>query len=169
MTIDLLSLSLRHDLDVPVRVDPVVVRPLSSGDVDSIARIYLDSYPPAVGASDFSTALDEIKTTLAGEYGQLRTDASFVAELGGSPIGAIFTTTSSIWDPDLSGPFIIDLFVGPNHRQSGAGRALLIESIKACVANKDTALSLRIGNGTSPHAHSLYKRLGFVPIPSHSS
>lgn len=123
---------------------------MNPADRDSVAQLYLDSYPPEIGADDLASALDEISATFAGEYGELRTEASLIAHIGSRPAGAIFTTSHSIWDPKINGPFIIDLFVGPTHRGAGAGRALVIEAIKACVANQEEALSLRVGGGTSP-------------------
>jgi len=142
---------------------------MSPADLDLVARLYLDSYPPEVGALDLASALDEITATLTGEYGELRTDASLLAHVDNTPAGAIFTTSHSIWDPKINGPFIIDLFVGPTHRGAGAGRALVIEAIKACAANQDKTLSLRVGEGTSLEAHSLYARLGFLPTDSSPS
>lgn len=139
---------------------------MNPADRDSVAQLYLDSYPPEIGANDLASALDEISATFTGEYGELRTEASLIAHIDGRPAGAIFTTSHSIWDPDLNGPFIIDLFVDPTHRGAGAGRALVIEAIKACMANQQEALSLRVGGGTSPQAHSLYASLGFAPPPS---
>lgn len=134
-----------------------------------VAQLYLDSYAPEVGAHDLDSALDEITAAFTGEYGELRTEASLIAHIGKTPAGAIFTTSHSIWDPDLNGPFIIDLFVDPTHRGAGAGRALVIEAIKACAANQDKTLSLRVGEGTSPEAHALYARLGFLPTGSPST
>jgi GNAT superfamily N-acetyltransferase len=142
---------------------------MSPTDRDVVAQLYLDSYPPEVGAHDLASALDEMTATFTGEYGELRTAASLVARIDNTPAGAIFTTSQSIWDPDLNGPFIIDLFVDPTYRGAGVGRALVIEAIKACVANQDTALSLRVGEGTSPQAYSLYACLGFLPTGNAST
>lgn len=169
MSCDIRTLSLRAPLVLPATADRLTVPPVSPADRDSVAQVYLDSYPAGVGADDLASALDEMTATFTGEYGELRTDASFIARIDSMPVGAVFTTSHSIWDPDLNGPFIIDLFVDPAHRRAGVGRALVIETIKACVANQDKALSLRVGQGTSPQAHSLYARLGFLPDPSPST
>ena len=76
-------------------------------------------------------------------------------------MGAILVFDKSIWDPQLDGPFIIDLFVHPDVKGMGVCRALLDEAVHACARAGDVTLSLRIGNATSPAAHALYARAGF--------
>lgn len=164
MSSDIHTLSLRAPLVLPGTADRITVRPLGPADRDVVAQLYLDSYPPGVGAVDLASALDEITATFTGQYGELRIEASLLAHIDNTPAGAIFTASRSIWDRDLEGPFIIDLFVDPSHRGAGAGRALVIGAIKECAANQDRTLSLRVGEGTSPQAHSLYAGLGFLPL-----
>lgn len=77
------------------------------------------------------------------------------------PVGAILVVGESIWDPQLPGPFIIDLFVHPDVRGMGVGRALLDDAVHACTRAGDATLSLRVGDGTSPAALALYTRAGF--------
>ncbi|GAA4171254.1 GNAT family N-acetyltransferase [Gryllotalpicola koreensis] len=62
----------------------------------------------------------------------------------------------------LPGPFVIDLFVRPELRGRGVGRALISGAIAACASTGDKTLSLRVGEGTSLAARQLYGRLGFV-------
>ena len=143
------------------RGSAAALRPVTPADRDALARAYLDGYPPEVGASDPADAAAEIDATFAGDYGRLRTDASLVAEVGGRLVGAALTVERSIWDPDLDGPFLIDLFVVPSSRRRGVGESLLRAAAAACRAAGDTSLSLRVGDGTSPAAHQLYARLGF--------
>ena len=69
-----------------------------------------------------------------------------------------------IGDPQLRGPFGIDLFVHPDVGEMGVGRARLDESVHACATAGDATVSLRIGDGTSPAAHALYSRARFEPL-----
>lgn len=73
----------------------------------------------------------------------------------------VLVVGKSIWDPQLHGPFIIDLFVHPDVRGMGVGRALLDDAVHACARAEDATLSLRVGEGTSPAALALYTRAGF--------
>lgn len=114
--------------------------------------------------------MQEMALTFAGAYGGLRLDASLLAAVSGEPAGAILIASRSVWDHDLVGPFVIDLFVTPGLRRKGVGRALVIGAIDACTRAGDPAISLRVGEGTSPAAHSLYAELGFTPAcPTRSS
>ena len=84
-----------------------------------------------------------------------------MAEAGGRPAGAVLTVERSIWDEGLEGPFVIDLFVDPQLRGRGIGRALMTGAMLACRNAGDAQLSLRVGEGTSDAAHRLYGSLGF--------
>jgi GNAT superfamily N-acetyltransferase len=158
---DILTLPLIHPLALSSRVHDLAVRRLRTSDRHSLAQLYLASYPPNVGSANLADAAAEMDSTLSGEYGSLRFDASFIALMGETPVGAVLTTFRSIWDQDLEGPFIIELFISPSHRHQGAGRLLVIQAIRACEQSLDPALSLRVGEGTSLAAFKLYEQLGF--------
>ena len=129
---------------LPARVlpepSPRIIRP---DDLEPLARLYLISYPPGIGAGNHAEALSEIATTFKDDYGVLRPGASLVAEAGGRPAGAVLTVERSIWDEGLEGPFIIDLFVDPQFRGRGIGRALMTDAMLACRKAGDAALHLR--------------------------
>ncbi|HJX78652.1 GNAT family N-acetyltransferase [Glutamicibacter sp.] len=161
MPSDVLQADLQHS-DFTPTVSPYAVicraEPLSSA---ALAAAYFAAYPPGVAAGTLAEAQTEMKESFAHEFGHLLENASFVALHQGSPIGAIFVVEESIWDEDISGPFIIDLFVDPRHQGQGLGRALISAAMSACKAYGADTLSLRIGDGTSGAALELYKRLGF--------
>ena len=93
---------------------PPAVRPVSPADEPELAVLYLRSYPPDIGAQNLDEARAEIKATFDGEFGVLRLDSSLVAVDSGRVVGAVLVVERSIWDDDLDGPFIIDLFVDPD-------------------------------------------------------
>lgn len=158
---DIITLSPIADLTLFSSVSDVPVRPLRPSDRDSSAELHLASYPPNIGSVDLAGAVAEMDAILSGKYGILRFDASFVALSDDTPVGAILTTSRSVWDPELDSPFMIELFVSPRYRQLGAGRALVIQAVRACGQNRDQAVSLCVGEGTSPAAFRLYEQLGF--------
>lgn len=157
MTSDLLTLAIADATTSPT-TPSLPIHPALPADIGAFARAYLCAYPPAIGAESHDTAMSEMRQTFDGEYGPLRDDLSFAAGL--PPVGAIFVTTHSLWD-DIPGPFIIDLFVHASAQGAGLGRALLTSTVTAARSAGDTTLSLRIGEGTSPAAHALYRRFGF--------
>lgn len=162
MPSDIMTLSLFGVLTKPAfKIDAVELRAIERSDRDALAAAYLAAYPPGVAAANLADAEQEMDDTFAGEFGALRPDLTRVALLRGLPVGAVLVVEKSIWDPHLDGPFIIDLFVHPDAKGMGVGRALLDESVHACAVAGDSALSLRIGEGTSLAAHALYARAGF--------
>lgn len=159
-------------LTLPLPTEPLAassfpverLMPATSDDRAELAALYLASYPPEIGADSLVTAEQEIDNTWAGEFGVLRPDASFIALSDqGQPIGAILVVERSVWDQNVDGPFIIDLFVHPNGRGQGAGKALVLAAIHACIATGDERVSLRVGEGTSHAAYNLYRALHFKP------
>lgn len=161
MPSDLMTLSLTARSTTPGGIDAVELRGIQTSDRDALAAAYLAAYPPGVAATSLSDAQQEMDDTFADEFGVLRHDLTRVATFENRPVGAILVVGKSIWDPRLDGPFIIDLFVHPEVRGLGVGRALLDTAVHACARAGDATLSLRIGEGTSPAALALYTRAGF--------
>lgn len=136
----------------------------SEVSLEDLATAYFESYPPGIASGTLGEAQLEIQETYAHAYGTLIPDACFAVVMDSKAVGAIFVVESSIWDADLSGPFIIDLFLKPEFRNQGLGKALVMASIKSCVVRGDQTLSLRIGEGSSKQALGIYKTLGFTAI-----
>lgn len=161
MSSDLLIRQLRGAVAPQLPVDPALL-PLEQQHREQLAQAYLDAYPPGVAAENLDEALQEIDATFTDEYGKLRLDASWVAVQDGTAVGAILVVERSLWDPELAGPFIVDLFITPASQGRGIGRSLVEAAINACDCAGDSQISLRIGDGTSAAAGHLYAVLGFV-------
>ena len=164
MSTDLLTLHLPPTHSADHAPGSLELRGLDAGTADDLARCYRAAYPPGVAASDLTEAREEMEATFRGDYGELRADASASAWVDGRLAGAIMVVTHSIWDADLAGPFIIDLFTDPAARGKGVGRALVQHAVDVCSAAGDPALSLRFGEGTSEAAMGIYQKLGFQPV-----
>lgn len=160
MPSDLMTLCLSGRLTLPALASDVGLRPITPADRDALAVTYLAAYQ-APTCKNVAEARQEIDDTFAGAFGTLRLDATAAAVHAGRLVGAILVTKRSIWDAHLDGPFVIDLFVHPDARGLGAGRALLARAVHACLRAADPSLSLRVGSATSPAAHALYRRAGF--------
>ena len=133
---------------LPARTLPEPLpRLLRTDDLNPLAWLYLIIYPSRIGSGKYSEVLSEIAATFEGDYGVLCPGASLVAEAGGRLAGAVLTVERSIWDEGLEGPFIIDLFVDPQLRSRGIGRALMTGVMLACRNAGDAQLSLRVGKG----------------------
>ena len=132
MPSDLMTLSLTRRTTTPANIDAVELRGIQTSDRDALATAYLAAYPPGVAATSLNDARQEMDDTFTGEFGALRHDLTRVATFEDRPVGAILVVGKSIWDPQLHGPFIIDLFVHPDVRGMGVGRALLDDAVHAC-------------------------------------
>lgn len=167
MTSDLLTLKLSANRKVstyPSGSSEITIRPMTPTDSLELAQIYLEAYPPNIGASTLEEASGEIQASFDGEYGQLLLEASPIALIRGKVVGALMTTTRSIWDDHVEGPFIIDFFVSSAAQGQGVGAQLLEAAISACQKAGAQSLSLRFGEGTSSSAYELYRRFGFQSL-----
>ncbi|WP_225978408.1 GNAT family N-acetyltransferase [Gandjariella thermophila] len=86
-----------------------------------------------------------------------------VAEVAGEVVGfALWFLNFSTWD-GVHGIYLEDLFVVPEHRGSGLGRALLTELAEECVRRGYSRLQWWVLNWNTP-AIDFYKSVGAVPM-----
>ena len=83
-------------------------------------------------------------------------------EVEGEVVGmAIWFLNYSTWD-GVHGIYLEDLYVRPEHRGSGLGKALLVELAKECAKNGWTRLSWWVLNWNAP-AIGFYESIGAKP------
>lgn len=86
-----------------------------------------------------------------------------VAEAAGEVVGiALWFLNFSTWD-GVHGIYLEDLFVRPEHRGSGLGRALLTALAEECVDRGYTRLQWWVLNWNEPSI-AFYRKLGAVPM-----
>lgn len=86
-----------------------------------------------------------------------------VAETGGEVVGmALWFLNFSTWD-GVHGIYLEDLFVRPEHRGTGLGKALLTALAEECVARGHTRLQWSVLNWNEPSI-AFYRGLGAVPM-----
>ncbi|OAA24962.1 acetyltransferase [Frankia sp. EI5c] len=138
-----------------------MIRAAQPADVADILSLVRDlaSYerePDAVAmtAGDLSTAL----------FGDPPAAHCLVAV----PAPAAAAVGCALWHPTFStwtgrtGMYLIDLFVRPEHRRAGHGRALLTELAALCVRNGCQRLEWAVLDWNTP-AHAFYRSVGAVP------
>ncbi len=137
----------------------LVIRPARAGDAALIHRLIaeLAAYERLADQAEASVA--DLDAALFGPAPRVFVD---IAEADGEPIGmalwfynfSTFTGRHGIW--------LEDLFVRPQARSSGAGRALLARLARRCVDEGLTRLEWWVLDWNTP-ALGFYANLGAVP------
>lgn len=136
------------------------VRPATAQDVTAVLRLVhaLAAYekePDAVAATE-----DDFLAALFPEHGH-PTTFCHVAELDGEVVGiAVWFLSFSTWT-GKNGIWLEDLFVLPEHRGSGLGKALLAALAEICVERNYTRLEWWVLNWNAPSI-AFYESLGAV-------
>jgi len=137
----------------------VVIRPAERADVPVIAELIL-------GLAHFEKLEDQVTMTedqLAENlFGKHRYAETLLAEDGGAPVGfALFFHNFSTF-LGQPGIYLEDLFVVPEHRGKGVGRALLKELARLAVERRCGRLEWAVLDWNR-EAIGFYERLGARP------
>ncbi|MFC5267969.1 GNAT family N-acetyltransferase [Kribbella qitaiheensis] len=137
---------------------------------ERIRRARPDDVPAIVdlvyGLAEYERAPDECRLTAeqlqAALFGEKPAVFCHVAETGGEVVGcALWFLNFSTWR-GVHGIYLEDLFVRPEQRGSGLGKALLIALAQECVANGYERLEWSVLDWNTP-AIDFYKSLGALP------
>jgi len=104
----------------------------------------------------FAGAVREIGKTLAGDYGELLPECSFVIKGGDFLASACLIS----WYEPSNAPFVVFTMTRPEHKCHGMARFLLKQSINALIEKGHSQLTLIVTDGNKP-AQNLYVSLGF--------
>lgn len=116
--------------------------------------------------AEYEKALHEVKTTPAEIeatlFGEQATTEALICESNGTPIGfAVFFSSYSTW-LGRNGIYLEDLYVTPEYRSQGAGKALLKYIAQLAVARGCGRLEWSVLDWNQP-AIDVYNRLGGEP------
>ena len=137
---------------------------------ERIRRARPDDVPAIVdlvyGLAEYERAPQECRLTAeqlqAALFGEKPAVFCHVAETGGEVVGcALWFLNFSTWR-GVHGIYLEDLFVRPEQRGSGLGKALLIALAQECVSNGYERLEWSVLTWNTP-AIDFYKSLGALP------
>lgn len=133
-------------------------RAVQAEDADDLAILLYSSFRGTIDdeGETFSAAVREIEKTLAGEYGRLLSDCSFVIEEGEFIVSSCLIS----WYELAKGPFVVFTMTRPEFKGQGMARFLLKQSINALISKGERQLMLIVTDGNGPAQH-LYDSLGF--------
>jgi GNAT superfamily N-acetyltransferase len=137
---------------------------------ERIRRARPDDVPAIVdlvyGLAEYERAPDECRLTAdqlqTALFGESPAVFCHVAELDGEVVGcALWFLNFSTWR-GVHGIYLEDLFVRPEHRGSGLGKALLVALAQECVRNNYERLEWSVLDWNTP-AIDFYESLGANP------
>lgn len=136
------------------------VRPAEPADVPSIIELVVELAVYERSSSEVEMTGELLAAAL---FGTAPTAHCHVAvDPTGAVVGfALWFVTFSTWT-GRPGLYLEDLYVRPEHRRAGHGRALLAELARVCVARGYPRLEWSVLDWNTP-AQSFYRTLGAVP------
>ncbi len=136
------------------------VRRIVEADVEAVVRLVHELAAYEQAADQCHLTVGALRTALFGEAPAL---FGHVAETGDQVVGfALWFRNFSTWD-GVHGVYLEDLFVCPEHRGGGHGRALLAELAAECLRHGYTRLQWWVLNWNAP-ALGFYRGLGAEPM-----
>lgn len=161
------QLTLVHDLSgLPDLVVPAAgVRRMTEDDLEAVADLYFAAYEPGVACDSLDEALEDVRASFAGEYGEYWWAGSFVHEGSSGVIAAVMTVRRAPWPDTPDGPFIIELFTDKDQRRRHLARDLVELVLIEAAATGESAVGLRVLADNLP-AIALYRALGFEDVES---
>ena len=146
----------------PVRVDSdVVTEPIDRLELDGLAEAYRRSYADSALGFPLADAQEDITRFFDGGYGPPVPEGSRLVRRSAAVVGAVLTVREAACPDVPSGPFVIDLFVVPDERRHGIGKALMAAALPS-VGMETVGLRVEPDNVA---ARRLYEALGFQVAP----
>jgi GNAT superfamily N-acetyltransferase len=139
-----------------------VIRPATPEDLPAILSLVRELAAYEREPDAVTGTLETYRTCLFPDHGQ-PTAWAHVAEADGEVVGiAVWFLTFSTWT-GRNGIWLEDLYVRPEHRGSGLGRALLAELARICVERGYPRLEWTVLDWNTP-ALEVYRHLGAAPM-----
>ncbi len=136
------------------------VRRVAESDLDAVVAMVHELAAYERAPQQCQLTVQQLQAALFGERPAL---FGHVAEAGGEVVGfALWFLNFSTWD-GVHGLYLEDLYVRPQHRGGGLGRALLAELAAECVRHGYSRLQWWVLNWNTPSI-DFYRSLGAVPM-----
>ena len=139
---------------------PPAVRAARESDVAQIHRLIIDLATYERAADEVRSTPDQLRDAL---FGPQPAAYALVAESGDEVVGfALYFRNFSTWE-GVHGIYLEDLYVAPEHRGSGLGKALLTALAEIAVQRGYARLEWAVLDWNQPSIE-FYRALGAVPM-----
>lgn len=155
------DLSTRESVEASASGTALVIREPTPSDIPEIGAVYFTAYEEGLAGENIEEATADIAASYDGEYGEFWMEGSAVAEVDGEIVGVLLAVRQAPWDQTPRGPFIIELFVGPDYRGRGVASRLLDHCLDTMASLGAESVGLRV-LADNQQAQSLYAWAGFV-------
>lgn len=137
----------------------LTIRPASASDCSQILRFITDLAIYEKAEHEVEASVDDIQRSLFGENA---TAHAIICEHDNVPVGfAVYFYNYSTWQ-GRNGLYLEDLYVSPEQRGIGAGKALLKHLAKHAVKNNCGRFEWNVLDWNQP-AIDFYESIGAVP------
>ena len=137
-----------------------MIRPAEAADIPAIHQLIRDLAEYEKALPEVSATVEDLRRALLGEQPAV---FAHVAETEGQVAGfALWFLSFSTWTGQ-HGIYLEDLYVRPDQRRSGLGRALLAELARICMTRGYARLEWSVLDWNSP-ARRFYASLGAVEM-----
>lgn len=135
-------------------------RTIARGDAEALGALMYAAYHGTIDDEGETPeeSVAEMRRTLAGQYGPLLQNCSFVIEEDGRALAATLVTE---W---RDAPLLAFAMTRPEAQGRGMATFLIRRSINALLTEGHTELLLAVTEGNAPAQH-LYAKLGFRVVP----
>lgn len=138
-----------------------MIRPVTPADVGVVVEMAHELAVYEKAAAECSLTPGQLQAALFGEQPALFGHVAALAD--GTVVGfTLWFLNFSTWN-GVHGVYLEDLYVRPEHRGGGHGRALLAELAAVCVARGYTRLTWWVLNWNTPSI-GFYRSLGAQPM-----
>jgi GNAT superfamily N-acetyltransferase len=138
----------------------VPVRPAQESDADRIHRLIIDLATYERAADQVRSTPEQLREAL---FGPQPAAYALVADSAGEVVGfALYFRNFSTWE-GVHGIYLEDLYVAPEHRGSGLGKALLVALAEIAVQRGYARLEWAVLDWNEPSIN-FYRALGAVPL-----
>jgi len=136
-------------------------RTVKESDLPRLGELYFTAYDPGLAGDSLQAAMEDMRASLTGKYGQFLPNASHVAlDDDGKIVAAVLVVERAIGDDTPEAPFIIELFTDRDHRRRGLAEDLVLATMDTLfnAGQQDVALRVEASNSA---ALALYLSLDF--------